>query len=79
MNFTTITATQINKWVWRYIDAALRSPVKIKRNGRDILITLTPQDLEDMIDGALASSVLKQWKILSEDETEDFLSSIRNA
>lgn len=75
MKTTSFTATQINKTPWLYIDTALRGPVKIMKNNRNILITMTPQDLEDLIDWSLASLAIKEW-IASDQDVENLYKKI---
>lgn len=62
----------------RMIDTAIREPIAITRRGRAVVYVLSPQAIQDFIDGYLAQQAEKEG-FLSIEETEEFLNSIRNA
>jgi hypothetical protein len=59
-------------------DIAQREIVSVTRRGRVSLLVMSPQVLEDYVDAQLAISAEAEG-FLSEEESEKFLSSLRNA
>jgi hypothetical protein len=55
-----MTATDAAKKFGTYMNTALRRPVVIKKNNKGVLVTLTPQAMEDIIDCALAEQAMSE-------------------
>jgi PHD/YefM family antitoxin component YafN of YafNO toxin-antitoxin module len=58
MTPTLISATEASKNFGSFINTALQHPVTITKNNKKVLITITPQYLEDLIDGALSDQAM---------------------
>lgn len=60
------------------IDTAQREVVSVTRRGRTVAYVMSPEIIQDWLDGQLASQIEKQG-FLSSSETNTFLQRIRNA
>jgi PHD/YefM family antitoxin component YafN of YafNO toxin-antitoxin module len=60
------------------IEIAIKEPVAITRKGKPVIYMLTPQALEDMIDGMLAEEAEKKG-FATDEEVEELLKSIKDA
>jgi hypothetical protein len=58
------------------IDKAINEPIAITKRGKTIIYMLTPQALEDLIDGMLAEEAEKKG-FASDEEVDEFIQSIR--
>ena len=77
MSLLTIPSVQAQNNFGTLIDTAQREIVSITRRGRSAALIMSPQVLEDYIEGRLAMDAEAEG-LMSEDETSAFLSRIRN-
>ncbi len=60
------------------IDSARREPVAVTRRGRPVAYVVSPEDIEDLLDGRDAADALKNDRVLSMEETSAFFDSFSN-
>ena len=75
-DFQSITATEAKVNFWSFLDRVQRWPVLINKNKRDVAVTFSLDDAEDLILGAEAYRAEKEW-MLWIDATKKFLNNIR--
>ena len=78
MSLLTIPSAQAQNNFGTLIDTAQREMISITRRGRSAALVMSPQVLEDYIEGQLAMAAEAEG-LMSEDETNILLSRIRNA
>ena len=75
-DFESITATEAKVNFWSFLDRVQRWPVLINKNKRDVAITFSLEDAEDLILWAEAYKAEKEWMLWT-DATEHFLNKFR--
>ncbi len=74
----TMPSVQAQNSFGTLIDTAQRQIVSVTRRGRSVALVMSPQVLQDYIDGFLAAQAEKEG-FASPEETEEFLNTLRNA
>jgi PHD/YefM family antitoxin component YafN of YafNO toxin-antitoxin module len=73
-----IPSTEAQNNFGRTIDKAIHQPIVITRSKRKVVYMITPEALQDMIDSISAIQAEAEG-MLSIEETDNLLNSIRNA
>lgn len=78
MTMLTMPSVQAQNSFGTLIDTAQKQMVSVTRRGRSVALVMSPQVLQDYMDGFLATQAEKEG-FASHEETEVFLNTLRNA
>jgi hypothetical protein len=78
MKMLTLTSSEAQNTFGNVIDKSQREIVSVTRRGRVATLVMSPQVLEDYVDGMLALEAEKRG-FASDEETQALLNSLRDA
>jgi hypothetical protein len=78
MAMITLTSSEVQNTFGHVIDRSQREIVSVTRRGRVATLVMSPEVLEDYVEGRLAMQAAESG-FATEEETTEFLNAIHNA